>query len=155
MGRRLPLMAVTWERYVWDLPRPAANHEVESLEREWGVKLPADYKTVAMEHQGMTPIPYVIDVGTGDAVVCELLTLSRDEKRPNHSMSHTYRLIKPLVPAGIYPFAGTGNGDFICFDYRASPESPSVVFYFAELTGEEAVYPIAESFTDFLSRLHD
>lgn len=66
-----------------------------------------------------------------------------------------YWSIQPHVPQGIYPFAATGAGDFICFDYRRSQTAPSVVFYFAEDEGEEAIYPIAGSFTEFLSKLHD
>jgi hypothetical protein len=30
-----------------------------------------------------------------------------------------------------------------------------VIFYFTEALGEEALYPVADSFTDFLSKLHD
>jgi hypothetical protein len=70
-------------------------------------------------------------------------------------MSEVYKSIQPHVPQGIYPFAATGAGDFICFDYRRSSNAPAVVFYFAEAEGEEAIYPVADHFTEFLSKLHD
>lgn len=148
-------MNVTWETYIWDSPRPASSGEVESVEREWGVKLPEDYKHIAIIHQGMSPHPCVLDVGRTNTAVSELLTLSVDPDRRNYAMLHAYPIIKPLVPAGIYPFAGTGTGDYICFNYRTSATAPKVVFYFTEALGEDAIYPVADSFTDFLSKLHD
>lgn len=148
-------MAVTWENYVWDSPRPATLDEVEALEQEWGISFPGDYKRVVMEHQGMTPTPYAIDIGRSNNVICELMTVSVDEQQRSYAMRHVYPLIKNLVPAGIYPFAGTGTGDYMCFDYRASATAPKVVFYFTDFLGEEALYPVADSFTDFLSKLHD
>jgi len=148
-------MTVTWEKYVWDSPRPAALHEVEALEKEWGITFPDDYKSIVMRYQGMTPIPYVLDIGSRDNVICELLTVSVDEQRRSAAMSHVYQRIKHLVPAGIYPLAGTGTGDYVCFDYRASAIAPKVVFYFTDALGEEALHPVASSFTDFLSKLHE
>jgi cell wall assembly regulator SMI1 len=149
-------MAVTWENYVWDSPRPATLDEIEALEREWGITFPDDYKRVVMKHQGMTPTPYVIDIGSNsNNVICELMTISVDGQQRSYAMRHVYQLIKNLVPAGIYPFAGTGTGDYICFDYRTSATAPKVIFYFTEAPGEEALYPVADSFTDFLSKLHD
>jgi hypothetical protein len=94
------------------------------LEREWRIKFPDDYKRVVMEHQGMTPTPYVIDIGRSNNAICELMTVSVDEQQRSYAMCHVYPLIKNLVPAGIYPFAGTGTGDYFCFDYRASATAP-------------------------------
>jgi len=148
-------MTVTWDKYVWDSPRPATLHEVEALEKEWGITFPDDYKSIVMRYQGMTPIPYVLDIGSRDNVICELLTVSVDEQRRSSALSHVYQRIKHLVPAGIYPLAGTGTGDYICFDYRTSAKAPKVVFYFTDALGEEAIHPVAGSFTDFLSMLHE
>jgi cell wall assembly regulator SMI1 len=150
-------MTVRWEPRIWNRPYPATPQDVESLERTWGVKIPEDYKQVAMMHQGMTPYPHVIDIGTGNTVISELLTISEseDDDLRIYSMSETYELIKPHVPPGIYPFASTSAGDFICFDYRSSPDTPKVAFYFTEEAGEGAIHPVADSFTEFLSKLHD
>ncbi|KFE67245.1 hypothetical protein DB31_8598 [Hyalangium minutum] len=110
-----------------------------------------------MQYQGMTPFPDVIDIGKGNTVVSELLTISEseDEDLRIYSMADTYELIKDHVPQGIYPFAGTGAGDFICFDYRSNPYAPKVVFYFTEEAGEQAIHVVANSFSEFLSKLHN
>jgi len=148
-------MTISWKPHVWKTVRPASSHEVARLEQEWSISLPLDYKSLAITHQGMAPTPYVLDVGRGDTAVCELLTISLDEEHWGSSMSEIYKSIRQHVPRGIYPFAAAEGGDFICFDYRSSPEAPTVVFYFAEAEGDEAIYPIAGSFTEFLSKLHD
>ena len=72
-----------------------------------------------------------------------------------YSMSDTYKLIQPQLPVGVYPFASTANGDFLCFDYRSSPSAPRVAFYFTEMAGEEAIRPVADGFSELLARLHD
>lgn len=148
-------MTISWRPYVWKTVHPASPHEVARLEQEWNVSLPSDYKALAITHQGMAPTPCILDIGQSDTVVCELLTISLDEERWGSSMSEVYKSIRHHVPQGIYPFAATAAGDCICFDYRSSPEAPAVVFYFREAEGDEAIYPVAGSFTEFLSKLHD
>jgi len=148
-------MDVKWIPRIWNGARHASSHEVEALERAWGVRLPEDYKRVAMIYQGMAPEPCVVDIDRGNVVMSELLTISESEEFRAYSMSDTHRLIQPHVPVGIYPFASTANGDFLCFDYRGSPSIPRVVFYFTEASGEEAIHPVADSFSNLLSKLHD
>jgi SMI1 / KNR4 family (SUKH-1) len=148
-------MAVEWIPRIWKTARHATNQEVEALERAWGVKLPEDYKHVAMIHQGMAPDPCVVDIHRSNAVMSELLTISESEEFRAYSMADTHKLIQPYVPVGIYPFASTANGDFLCFDYRSSPLAPRVVFYFTEASGEEAIQPVADSFSHLLAKLHD
>ena len=150
-------MTVQWTPRIWKRPYLATPLEVEALEKAWGVKLPEDYKQVALMHQGMTPFPHVLDIGTGNTVISELLTISEseDEDLRIYSMSDTYDLIKTYIPQGVYPFATTATGDFICFDYRSSPDAPKVIFYFTEEAGEHALHHVAYSFTEFLSKLHD
>lgn len=150
-------MTVQWKPRIWKHPYLATHQDVEALEKEWGVKLPEDYKQVAMIHQGMTPYPHVINIGQSNTTISELLTISesRDEDLRIYSMSEAYRVIKGHVPPGIYPFASTSAGDFVCFDYRGSPSAPEVVFYFTEEAGESAIHPVADSFTAFLTKMHD
>jgi cell wall assembly regulator SMI1 len=148
-------MAVEWTPRIWQTARPATSHEVDMLERAWGVELPEDYKRIAMIHQGMAPEPCVLDIDGGNVVMSELLTISESTEFRAYSMSDTYKLIQPYLPAGVYPFASTANGDYLCFDYGGSPSAPRVVFYFTERAGEEALRPVADGFSDLLARLHD
>jgi hypothetical protein len=148
-------MTVRWIPRIWKTARQATSQEVEALERAWGVKLPEDYKRIAVVHQGMAPEPCVVDTDSGNIVMSELLTISEVEEFRAYSMSDTYKLIQPQLPVGVYPFASTAHGDFLCFDYRTSPSAPRVAFYFTEMAGEEAIRPVADGFSELLARLHD
>ncbi|MBN1206995.1 MAG: SMI1/KNR4 family protein [Myxococcaceae bacterium] len=148
-------MSVTWRQYLWNEPHPASPDELASIERQWGVTLPDDYKTIISTHQGMSPRPNTFDVGRGENVIAALLLVSPDEQHRAYSIKDTYTQVKPHVPEGIYPFAVTGTGDYLCFDYRESAHVPKIVFYFTEDSGEEALYPIANDFSGLLARLHD
>ncbi len=43
------------------------------------------------------------------------------------------------------------GGEYLCFDYRGSPEQPGIVL----VTVEMDIYPIANSFREFLDGLHE
>lgn len=144
-------MSISWEPYVWDALHPAAPGELEALERQWGVSLPDEYKSIVSIHQGMTPNPHIIDIGRGDSSICAFLTISEDESSRVYSMRDAHTLLKPHTPAGVYPFALTGSGEYVCFDYRDAPRQPRIVF----VTVEMDIYLIANSFSEFLEKLHD
>lgn len=144
-------MSISWEPYVWDAPHPTAPGELESIERQWGVSLPDDYRSLVSIYQGMTPNPHIIDIGRGNSSICAFLTISEDESSHIYSIRDAYEILKPHLPPGIYPFALTGGGEYVCFDYRDAPSHPRIVF----ITVETDVHPIADSFSEFLEKLHD
>lgn len=144
-------MIVSWEPYVWEASHPADPYELELLERQWGVRLPSDYRCLVVEYQGMSPEPSAFNVSAVRDVFCVLLTVSFNEERDEYSLRHVYDIIAPHVPAGIFPFALTSGGEFLCFDYRASPEHPAVVLVSVEML----VQPVADSFSDFMASLHE
>lgn len=144
-------MSISWEPYVWDAPHPVAPGELETLEQQWGVSLPSEYRSIVSTHQGMTPNPHIIDIGRGDSSICAFLTISEDELSRVYSIRDAHNLMKPHTPPGIYPFALTGSGEYVCFDYRAAPIQPRIIF----VTVEMDIFPIANSFSEFLEKLHD
>ncbi|MGZ3457052.1 MAG: SMI1/KNR4 family protein [Archangium sp.] len=144
-------MTLQWIPYLWDELRPATHQEIEQLEHRLGVVLPKAYKETVARYQGMTPHPAVFNVGKGNSVVSVLLTVVEDEKWKAYSVVRAYKVVEPHVPKGIYPFAETPGGEYLCFDYRTSLDQPKVVF----VTVEMFVYPVADSFTEFTALLHD
>ena len=142
---------IRWKPYVWDAPRPATPHEITLLEQQWGVKFPEEYKKLISTRQGMTPHPCIFDSGKIKDVMGVLLTLVTDPDKKSYAIRDSYSLLKPYIPSGIYPFAMTPGSEHLCFDYRDSPEQPKVVF----VTVETNLYPIADSFLEFLNQLHD
>jgi cell wall assembly regulator SMI1 len=145
-------MTVQWEPYLSTMLHPVTPDDLAQLEQAWGVVLPEDYKALVTAYQGMAPVPDVFDVGQRSANVFNvLLTIKPHEGRESYSALRVYDILKPHLPAGIFPFAKTPSGEFVCFDYRTRPQQPQIVF----VTVEMFIYPIADSLTDLLRKLHD
>jgi hypothetical protein len=145
------MTTLRWIPYVWDEPHPATSREIEQLEYRLGITFPKTYKEVAAQYQGMTPHPAVFDVGRGTNTINALLTIIEDHEWRMYSVMRAYEAVKPHVPSGVYPFASTPGGEYLCFDYRDSPEQPKVIL----VTVEMFIYPVADSFTEFMISLHD
>ena len=144
-------MSIHWEPYIKGV-RPAHPTDVEQLEKDWCVRLPEEYKHIAPRYHGMNPSPNVFDIGAGANVLTCLLTLTPTPGREVYAVARRYNLIKPYVPAGIFPFGITPGGENICFDYRDAPAGqPRVVL----VTVEMEIYLISNSFREFLAGLHE
>ena len=142
-------MTVQWQPYLWKQPRPASAQEIEQLEQQWGVTLPEAYKQTVSLHQGMTPEPYVFLVGQVRDAFNTLLTVSTFPDTVPYSIARVHSILEPLLPTGIFPFANTPGGEYLCFDYRGSPSEPAVVL----VTVEGSIEPVAGSFSEFMSGL--
>ena len=66
----------------------------------------------------------------------------------------TERLLRnDRLPEGIIPFAEDGGGDQICLDYRQGRRQPRVVYWSHEEEKDQSIFPLADSFTEFLAML--
>jgi len=80
------------------------------------------------------------------------------ENYPHKSELMISRIKNPpeFFPEGLISFASVGNGDLICFDYRADPktDNPPIVIWEHEAAGsDEAVSFIAPDFESFMNML--
>jgi len=141
---------VQWEPYLKGVPNFIDREQIDILERQWGVILPESYKQVVSRYQGMSPEPGVFNVDQGDDVFCVLLTIEPYEGKETYSVQKVHQVLKPHVPAGIFPFAKTPGGEHLCFDYRASTNQPKIVL----VTVETWIFPVAESFEALLDGLY-
>jgi len=142
---------IRWEDYVWRQTPPAAPAELDRLEEEWGVRLPDEYKRLVSTHQGMSPEPATFRVGRVVHVFNTLLAITRDQESEGYSVQHYQEVLRPLIPAGIHPFGDTPGGEYLCFDYRDSPDHPRIVL----VSVEAHVHPVANSFEEFMDGLYD
>lgn len=62
-----------------------------------------------------------------------------------------------FFPEGLIAFAETGNGDYICFDYREGKDNPDplVVYWSHEADVGKDISFIAKNFEEFLSMLKE
>ncbi|MBF0786282.1 SMI1/KNR4 family protein [Muribacter muris] len=61
----------------------------------------------------------------------------------------------------VYSFGDTGEGNFVCFDYRDNPlgDNPKICIVihdeYDEKTGRKLLFPVADNFEAFLDKLYD
>lgn len=149
-----------WVPYV-SLPEvtPAA---IAQLEGERGHKLPQDYIQAVIEHRGDIPRPGSADVGSGIASVSTLFFIDKDFQGKGNSYNSWFYIEKlddelpDRLGADLIPFSFNGGQGVFVFDYRLG-SAPTVAFVDLDIAdeGEDAIIPVADSFGDFLSKLHD
>ena len=138
---------VSWQPGDIAEPRPAPDSAVREAERVLRVRLPGDFLAVAAVHQGATPAPAKFDLPDGSiSAVAHLLHFE-----PGFGNIVTRRFpVEPVLEKGIIPFAEDVGGDLLCFNYRNTPDNPSVVFWSVDGGSVE----LAPSFTVFVDALH-
>jgi hypothetical protein len=145
-------MSVRWKKYLWQEPLVATSRDIARLEQAWGVVLPEGYKQVIATHQGMVPTPSTFRVDRGSDSVGPLLTISSDPQwGSTYSALSIHEQFKSFLPEGVYPFAATPGGEYLCFDYRDATGEPRIVL----MTVEASLLPVAADFIHFLRGLYD
>ncbi len=138
--------------------RGADASEIEAFERQYGWKLPADYRSFLLKHNGGSPIPphACLLKGTDEHVLVDMLfgigLQERDLDLRTWMISFGAEL-----PPGHLIIGGVGG---LLFVLRLGVDQCDVLCWdrMGELDGQAkgasgVWYPIASSFTDFLSSL--
>src|SRR5262249_2231196 len=81
-----------------------------------------------------------------------MLTLTPDDL--DEGLTETFDDI-PCRPKGIIPFAETGHGDYMCFDYnhRNPDGSPTVVYWENGIDTDLCFIHLSDTFSGFLDLL--
>jgi hypothetical protein len=130
------------------------DNEIKKVEQYFNIKLPNDFIECVKEYDGGYPRPKVFDIpGLDESTFNDLLTLHIDDK---YSIVQRYENIKDRLVDLVFPFASDSFGNFLCFDYRNNPESPTIVFWDHEEEDiEKAIFPVCSTFTELLDSLRD
>ena len=122
---------------------PLTITEVESLEQEFDIKLPQDYKNIIGPiNGGALRNAYIEVMNLGKVAFSRNVSLQKDVKSG----------VRDLLPAlndkviQLFPFASVGNGDYFCFDLTEN----IVVLYQHEK--QTTVY-VCNTFSQFLKKL--
>jgi SMI1-KNR4 cell-wall len=144
-------MTVTWH-YVLDHAPIANPDDVRDVEQQFGVRFPADYLEIATKFHGASPEPSHIKLPDGTGTGFGTLLHFTDEPLFYNIRSRRW-MLEDWLPDGVVPFADT-SGDVWCFDFRANPAAPAIVYY--QHDGPDLDFPpVATSFTDLLSKLKE
>lgn len=155
--------SVEWEEYRPGLPE-VTDADLDQLEAERGVKLPASYRATVKEHRGDIPVPHVIDFAGQDAPVNALYFVRKGFSGDGRSYNAWTQIdfLDDMLPEDLakkfVPFTSDSGQIMFAFDYRRG-ETPGVVVIDKERDleedADEAIIPVADSFEDFLDKLHD
>ena len=141
---------------------PLEERHLAGAEQLLGVLFPLDYRECLRRNHGAAPNPAGFLVSSSDkerpygSGVGVLLTI--DPYAPENLFATLSHLAADKqLPPGVIPIADDGGGDMVCLDYRATPTgaTPSIVYWSHELEGDEALTPLASTFTEFLQLLED
>lgn len=140
--------------------------------QDLGFDFPKDYVDCVAINNGANVEPELFDVNHKEKVFGTLLSFNDDNDEFIVSIYKSYR---KTLPKEVVPFAFDSAGNLICFDYKDDVKNPLVVFWEHENAGEkeiimrdeglteeqveerarENVFYVAESFTEFLNKLHE
>ncbi|WP_309260312.1 SMI1/KNR4 family protein [Bacillus cereus] len=130
------------------------NSQINQLEQYFNIKFPNDFIECVQKYDGGYPTPDTFNIPNQDEnSLNNLLTLDSNKK---YSILETYNNTKDRLSDKIYPFARDPFGNLLCFDYRNTSDSPSIVFWDHEEEDiEEAIYPVCSTFTELLASLYE
>ena len=140
---------MTWRDGAITSPKPARPDAVRQAERELRVRFPADFLAVAAVHQGARPEPasFKLPDGSGEGIA---YLLHFEDNSFGNIAARIFPLQNVLLK-GVIPFAEALDGNVLCFNYRKDSGNPTDE-YWSEDTGP---MPVASSFTDLLTKLHE
>lgn len=141
---------VTWHDSLIPNPALASDAAVRNAERALRVRFPADFLAVARVHQGAVPNPADITLPDGAVTAVKNLLHFEDEPGMWNIIARRFP-VEGVLEKGVIPFAEDIGDDLFCFNYRQTPDAPTVVFWGVD-TG---MVPLAASFTEFVALLHD
>lgn len=147
----------------WKYREPEATEAmIAEVEQELGIRYPDDFRRAAPGIHGAGPEQssfsyqnrFIGRVGTSLGRV-----LSFSPTSSFYVLRKVRNLDEGLRPDGVIPFGVDGGGDLMAFDFRKDPEHPPVVYIAITEADDEGgdghVYPLASSFTEFLSMLKE
>ncbi len=149
-------MKINWDNYIWDDTNLDGLEKLPDFEKKTGIKFPIEYLEIITKHQGKTPEPSIFKIGDKFTTVFNTLYhFSSDEDNDFCNLEKRYESLKENYSDKIIPFGDTPSDDSICFDYRESANNPKIIYIIHELSGDESVKFVADSFTEFLDMLYE
>jgi SUKH superfamily protein len=142
------------------LAGPLDPKEVEQAERFVGMRFDPDWVAHLAQFNGGKPGKREFELGKNVKVVTRFLPIvpgfATDHQGHGAMDVRAVRIrIEDRLHDRLVPFVALYPGDYLCFEY-AGPGRPRVVFWDHERSrpGKPYTEPVAESFADFLPRLH-
>ncbi|MBR0779364.1 SMI1/KNR4 family protein [Bradyrhizobium diazoefficiens] len=127
---------------------------IDEAQQAFGVEFPRDYIDLVRQHDDASnprESSFALVTNQGRRIGSNFGALI---SLRNGEIYTTIRDLGEQLPGRVIPFALTGHGDYICFDYRRGRANPAVVYYSHEARTEEAISPLTTSLSAFLDLLY-
>lgn len=131
---------------------------IRQVERIVGVRFSDDYFEFILKHSGANnpdESEFVIESVGGHERIGNFGEVLKVDGDGHDSVLGTLRNLAEQIPAGVVPVIGTGSGDYICLDARRPEKPVSVCYFYHGRSGDDAIVPLARSFSDFLEMLSE
>lgn len=122
--------------------------DILKVEITFQIGLPDMYKEIVREHNGGRPLPNRFDTERSEKRMIKSF-LPVDERPGN--ILEVYEWIKDRIPPLVIPFANDPGGNYLCFDYRKSFDTPEIVFWDHETCSVER---ISIDFPAFIAKIY-
>ena len=145
--------------------------KIKEIGLQLGFQLPQDYIDCVKINGGASVLPEEFKVGNVERCFGSLFSF--DEESSEYIVKK-YEIYKPTLPQKVFPIAIDPAGNLMCLDYKNNTENPIVVFGSMRMlakrnvnasrrfnrstsrrTGKRKCIFVANTFTEFLSKLHD
>ncbi|PZD97212.1 hypothetical protein DNH61_03820 [Paenibacillus sambharensis] len=148
----------------WEYGQYISMAQVKTIEEKVNVKFPKSYLDIVLNFDKSRPeilnaqgewVDGVVKTDTVGPISFELLSFRDVGHRGEIPMLFAYEVSRSWFPnpEGIIPFAITGAGDHLLFDYRVNQVDPSVGFFYHE-SDDDNVELIANNFKSFLGLIY-
>lgn len=150
---------------IWHDEGSVSRSIIENFAQQSGVSFPETYIALISKYDYLYPEDNIFDFvdNCGNQNERDIVFLGYKNEVIDGSSIYAYSQINDEYSYGnqIIAFGCSGNGDYICFDYRNNSTEPCVVLMYHDDFIEDnsgsvrmRVIHIADSFDDFLLKLH-
>lgn len=131
----------------WSGDRSASTSHIKKIEKQFNIKLPADYVKLVLKYDRALPEPstfknkYSID---------HFISLKNKKESP--SIIHSW--YKDRLGQLNIPIAEDGGGNYFVLMYKNNNDkNPVIGFFDHEEFGPKSIIPISKSFREFINEL--
>lgn len=128
------------------------NANIDQLEIDLKFKLPTEYRDFVLEFNGGKPIPnkFKISESQEESRVSFFYGISTDK---DFNILRNFALFENVYMEKYLPIGEDPGGDLICLDVSGENEG-KIYFWDHEVAPPNNLYLVANSFTEFLEKLH-
>jgi hypothetical protein len=126
------------------------DRQIEELEKEIDVHLPADYREFLLKNNGGAPVPDTIAVPGAPGMPTDVQTFfGIDRTVATSNLRWNFSMVEEYCLPPMLPIACDSGGNLFCF--RIVDRAMRDVVYCDLSDGK--IYPVADGFQNFLSRI--